>query len=79
VVLADAEDVEADLLGELGFLQQLPQALLGPAFPCLRKRVDADLDGVNLVAGRRTVGPLTPQWSLAGTPPAHHMGLRRGV
>ena len=45
VVLADAEDVEADLVGELDLLDQVAQALLratlAPAR--VRERVDADL------------------------------------
>ena len=44
VVLADAEDVEADLVRELGLLDELVQALLRTlALPRVREREDADL------------------------------------
>jgi hypothetical protein len=44
MVLTDAEDVEADLVRELGFLDHLAQALLGAlALAGVREREDADL------------------------------------
>ena len=47
VVLADAEDVEPDLVGQLDLLEQVAQPLLGVGRPCragsLREGVDADL------------------------------------
>ena len=54
VVLADAEDVEPDLVGELGLLDDLAQALLGAlALARVCEREDADLHAEVLpVAGR---------------------------
>jgi hypothetical protein len=72
MVLADPEHVEADLLGELDLLEQVAHPARRVLLVQLRKGVDADLHDAKLAA-RATeigaVGPLTPQWSLAGTPP----------
>ncbi len=47
VVLADAEDVEPDLVGELDLLEQVPEPLPGAQLGRgqLRERVDAQLHG----------------------------------
>jgi hypothetical protein len=74
VVLADPEDVEADLLGERDLLEQVAHAPGRVLVVQLREGVDADLHQAKVARrdgqGKQgAVGPLTPQWSLAGTPP----------
>src|SRR2546430_1934478 len=53
VVLADPEDVQPDLLGELDLLQEVAHPRGRILVVQLRKRVDADLHRVTLAGGRR--------------------------
>ena len=62
VMLADAEDVEPDLVGELGLLDELAQALLRAlALARVRERENSDLHVEVLpVADRATAGARRP-------------------
>ncbi len=72
-MLPDPEDVEADLLRERDLLEQVAHAARRVLVVQLRKGVDTELHRTTVaVEGylkNGSVGPLTPQWSLAGTPP----------